>query len=142
MLLERLSMNRILLASFLAATLSLPGCARPDAQSLRQAFAQQLAANSFVRDFQRNGDDFVFSGPGPDGAVAQWRVHIDSAVVEPNAAPQQPYRGTVKSSWRANGRLFQPRGRDANLPLELTSNGLAQDCWALWDKATRKWGWD
>jgi hypothetical protein len=139
---ERLSMDRILPAAFLAATLGLSGCGQPDAQGLRQSFAQQLATNPFIRDFQHNGDDLIFSGPGPEGAVTQWRVHIDSAVVEPNASPQQPYRGTVKSSWRANGRLFQPRGRDSNLPLELTSTGLAQDCWALWDKATRTWGWE
>ena len=140
--LKRLSRNWILLAAFFAATLTLSGCGNPDAQGLRQSFAQQLAANPFIRDFQHNGDDIIFFGPGPDGILTQWRVHIDSAVVEPNAAPQQPYRGTVKSSWRANGRLFQPRGRDSNLPLELTSTGLAQDCWALWDKVNRKWSWE
>lgn len=134
--------NRILLTAFVAATLSLPGCTTPQARGLRQSFAQQLAANPFIRNFQQNGDDIIFSGPGPEGTVTEWRVHIDSAVVEPNAAPRQPYKGTVKSSWRANGRLFQPRGRDSNLPLELTSTGLAQDCWALWDKGTRKWSWE
>jgi hypothetical protein len=136
-------MRRILLITCLAAAASLAGCSsRPDAQDLRKSFAQQLAANRFVKDFQQNGDDLTFSGPGPEGTPAQWRVHIDSAVVEPNTGPEQPYKGVVKSSWRANGRLYQPRGRDANLPLELTSNGLAQECWAVWDAATKKWGWE
>jgi hypothetical protein len=135
-------MHRVLTVTLLLAALSLSGCSTPDAQDLRRSFAQQLAANPFVRDFQQNGDELIFSGPGPEGGSAVWRVHIDSAIVEPNPAAQEPYRGIVTSSWRANGRLYAPRGKDANLPLELTSTGLAQDCWALWDKTTRKWGWE
>ncbi len=135
--------KQVLFVTFLVAALGLSGCiGKPDEQGLRKSFAQQLAANPFVRDFRQDGDDLVFSGPGPEGGTAQWRVHVDSAVVEPDPTRQQSYRGSVKSSWRANGRLFQPRGRDSNLPLELTSTGLAQECWALWDGTTRKWGWE
>ena len=36
-----------------------------------------------------------------------------------------------QSSWYADGPRVEPSGRDSNLPLELTDNGLAQDCWAV-----------
>src|SRR5690349_6431220 len=77
-----------------------------------------------------------FTGPGADGrASAAWRVRIESATVELNDDVSKPYRGVVKSSWYADGEQVHARGTDSNLPLELTSNGLAQDCWALWEKS-------
>lgn len=120
---------------------------KPGADALRDSFAQQLGSNRFIKDFQRNGDDLTFSGPGAEGGVAKWRVHIDSAVVEPNtdkaSNPEtQPYKGTVKSSWYSDGQLVRPRGRDSNLPIELMHDGLSQDCWAYWDKANKRWSWD
>ena len=96
------------------------------------------------RDFRRSGDDLFFTGPGAQGGVAKWRVHIDRAVIEPNSDPGSPYRGVVNSSWYSNDQVIRPssNGRFSNLPSELTANGLAQDCWALWDKAAGKWGWE
>jgi len=129
----------------LLLALAAAGCSssEPDEASLRDSFVAQLTANRFVRDIQRNGDDLRFSGPGAEGeASASWRVHIDSAVVERSDSAANPYRGVVKSSWFANDRQILPRGSSSNLPLELTSNGLAQECWALWDSAARRWGWE
>ena len=126
-----------------AAVVFVAGCGgAPDVGGLRASFAQQLAANPSVRGFQQNADDLRFSGPGVDGKdVSSWRVHIDAAAVEPNTDPAQPYKGVVKSSWFADDRIVMTRGRDSNLPIGLTSNGLAQECWALWDKAAGKWSW-
>jgi hypothetical protein len=130
----------------IVAGLTLAACGRPDTAGLRESFAQQVASNRFVRDFQRNGDDLTFSGPGAEGGVAKWRIHIDSAVVQPNDDPKtastEPYKGVIKSSWYANDQLIQPSGRESNLPLELTSNGVGQDCWALWNPAAKRWGWE
>jgi hypothetical protein len=135
-----------LLAAVIAAACALSACGKPADSALRDSFAQQLAANRFVKDFQRSGDDLRFSGPGPDGKDrADWRVHIDTAVVEPNDDSRDtahPYKGTVTSSWYADGQIVKPRGADSNLPIELTSNGLAQECWALWDTAAKRWSWE
>ena len=109
---------------------------------LRDAFADQLSANRAVSAFARTGDELRFSGPGAQGGIATWRVHIDSSRIEPNSDPKQPYKGTVTSSWYSNEQAVRPSGRDSNLPLELTSTGLAQECWALWDKAAGRWGWE
>ena len=59
------------------------GCGKPGVNDLRDSFAEQLAGNKYVKDFQKNGDDLLFTGPGADGTVIKWRVHIDSAVIEP-----------------------------------------------------------
>jgi hypothetical protein len=128
-------------ATIILATIVIAGCGKPGVGGLRQSFAQQLMANKFVKDFQQSGDDLTFSGPGAQGDVAKWRVHIDSAVITPTDDPAQPYKGAVKSSWYSGNQRISPRGRDSNLPIELTDNGLAQDCWALWDKAAKRWSW-
>ena len=139
----RLQAVAVVAALMLATT----ACGKPGETSLRDSFAQQLAANRFIKDFQRSGDDLTFSGPGAEGGVGKWRVHIDSAVVEPNSdkgtnPDAQPYKGTVKSSWYADGRLVRPSGRESNLPIELMHDGLSQDCWAYWDKANKRWSWE
>ena len=41
------------------------GCGKPGVNDLRDSFAQQLAANKFVKDFQKNDDDLQFTGPAP-----------------------------------------------------------------------------
>lgn len=135
---------RVVFMIAVLAVLAACGRGAPDADSLKESFALQVAANEFVRDFARDGDELSFTGPGPDGGTAMWRVRIDSAVVEENAddAEQNPFKGTVTSSWYADGRLIEPSGRDSNLPIELISNGVSQDCWALWDKASERWGWE
>lgn len=135
-------MRRRVLAAVIV-TLITTACGKPGVDGLRESFAQQLASNRFVKDFERQGDDLRFSGPGAEGdVVAKWRVHIDSAVIEPNTDAGKPYKGTVRSSWYSDDQLVTPRGSDSNLPLELTSTGLAQDCWALWNTATEKWEWE
>lgn len=134
--------DRVLQIAIVISAVMIAGCGKPGVDGLRESFAQQLASNRVVRDFHRSGEDLLFSGPGLDGGMAEWRVHIDSAVIEPTSDANQPYKGVVKSSWYANGQIVRPGGRDSNLPLGLDANGLAQECWALWDKAAGKWGWD
>jgi hypothetical protein len=130
-----------LLAAAIAALIA-AGCGRPTADDLRDSFAQQLAANKFVKDFQRRGEELQFTGPDVDGSTIRWRVHVDSAVVESNGDAGKPFKGIVKSSWYAADRRVVPTGSESNLPLELISNGVAQDCWALWNTATRRWEWE
>jgi hypothetical protein len=137
---------RIVLVSLALMSLTLAGCGKPSVTSLRDSFAQQVSANQFVRDFQRNGDELIFTGPGSEGGVAKWRIQIDSAAVEPNDDPktaaQQPYKGVVKSSWYSDGQKVEPSGRESNLPFELLSNGVSQDCWAFWEPSVRRWSWE
>jgi hypothetical protein len=128
--------------AIVAAAAGIAGCGTPGVGGLRDSFAQQLAANEFVKDFHRRGDDLTFSGPSITGRTARWRVHIDSAVIAPTDNPVQPYKGTVKSSWYADDQAVRPSGIDSNLPLELTDNGLAQDCWAMWDRTAKRWSWE
>ena len=80
--------------------------------------------------------------PGADGGTAKWRVTIDSAEIESTDNEAQPYRGTVKSSWYSDGRPVEPLGKNSNLPVELMSNGLSQDCWAFWEKESSRWSWE
>lgn len=137
-------MTRRSLLALVAALAWLPAAcsSAPDAQGLRDSFARQLGANKFVEKLERNGDDITFTAPGADGGTASWKVHIDSAVIEPNDDPELPFKGTVKSSWFSNGEPVTALGRQSNLPVELTSNGLGQDCWALWDPKSQTWGWE
>lgn len=130
-------------AAIIIAAIVAAGCSSaPSDSGLRDSFAQQVAANKFIKDFQRNGDDLTFSGPGAEGGTAKWRVHINSAVVEPYTDPAMPYKGTIKSSWFSNGAEVRPRGRESNLPVELLANGVSNDeCWAMWKLAEKKWDW-
>lgn len=129
-------------AALIAAALTVTGCGKPSTDSLRDSFAQQVAANRFVEDFQRNGDELLFSAPDSSGNPAKWRVHIDSSVIETSNDETGRYKGTVKSSWFANGDPVIPIGRDSNLPVELLANGISQDCWAWWEKDSKRWGWE
>jgi hypothetical protein len=140
MLRTRLIRTSLVIATLVIAT----GCGKPSENDLRDSFAQQLAANKSVKDFQRNGDEMQFTGPGADGTVIKWRVHIDSSVIDDTKDAEKPYKGTVKSSWYAGNYKVEPDrfGRESNLPLELISTGLAQDCWAAWNKTTKKWEWE
>ena len=134
--------NTLLSTAIVIVAVAISACSRPGESGLRDSFAQQLAANRFIKDFQRTGDDLTFSGPGSEGGTAAWRVHIDSAVVEPSDDAARPYKGTVKSSWYVNEQLVQAEGPDSNLPIELIANGLSQDCWAFWVAATKRWNWE
>ena len=127
----------------LAVLLFVSACSStPREDGLRDSFAQQLAANKFVSDFRRSGDDMTFNAPRPDGVASAWRVHIDEAAVEPQTSERQPFKGTVHSSWYVNGEKIEITGRDSNLPLELTSNGLSQECWAFWETQEQRWSWE
>jgi hypothetical protein len=133
--------RRLLRVALMLAALPLAACGKPGVESLRESFSEQVASNQFVREFQRQGDELLFSGPDGAGGTAKWRIRIDSATIEA-ADEGKPYKGTVKSSWYANDQLITPTGRDSNLPIELLDNGLSQDCWAFWDPATRRWSWE
>ncbi len=126
----------------LVLILAVAACGAPPEQGLRDSFSTQISANRFVKEFQRNGDDLTFSGPGPEGGTAKWRVHIDSSVVEANEDAKLPYKGTINASWYADGQKIEPSGAEANLPFELLSNGLSQVSWAFWDAAAKRWTWE
>ena len=115
---------------------------QPAEQGLRDSFAQQLGANRFVKEFQRSGDEMTFVGPGPEGGTAKWRVHIDRTVIEPNDDEKMPYKGTVYSSWYADGQKIEPSASRQTLPFEVSYNGVSQDSWAFWDEAAKKWDWE
>ena len=103
-------MKSLLAVGLVAAAALTAACGgQPGEQGLRDSFAQQLAANKFVKEFQRNLNEMTFVGPGPEGGAAKWRVQMDSAVVEPNDDPALPYKGTVKSSWFADGQKDRAR---------------------------------
>src|SRR6266566_10089054 len=121
---------------------ALAGCrGRNPEQQLREAFVQQIASMAIVRDFQRTGDEVTFSAKYVEQPDAKWRVHIDSATVEHEGDGTTPYKGTVKSSWYVNGEQIRPRGSQSDLPLAFLDAGVAQECWALWDKNTQRWSW-
>ena len=70
-----------------------------------------------------------------------WKVHIESATIEDNNDPAKPlHTGKMKSAWFSVGRR-RIRGGESHLPIELRDNGLAQDCYAFWEKDTKKWDW-
>lgn len=115
--------------------------ATPDADNLRDAFAGQIATVETISGFARDGDEMTFSGPDGAGGEIDWRVTIDSAVVQPWEDESLPYRGVVLSSWYAGGELVQPAGSISNLPSDFLDAGIAQDCWGLWDAAERRWTW-
>ena len=132
---------RLLTGGWLLTAAMLTGCATPDATSLQESFAEQVEAVSSVRNFQRNGDELEFSAPDVTGADAMWRVHIDSAVVEPQEDEIYPYQGVVTSSWYANGELVEPVGVMSFLPTEFLDQGIGQECWAFWDEESGRWDW-
>lgn len=135
-------MARLLSLICLLALVSVGCSSAPPADGLRDSFAQQLAANRFVSDLQRSGDNITFKGPRPDGTPSFWRVHIDTATVQSQSNEAQPYKGTIAASWYVDGEQVVITGGDSNLPLELTSNGLGQECWAYWNPETTRWDWE
>ncbi|MEQ1731687.1 MAG: hypothetical protein ABL982_25220 [Vicinamibacterales bacterium] len=135
-------MTRLLGSLLVLLALTTACNSAPPADGLRDSFAQQLSSNKFISDFQRSGDNITFKGPRPDGTPSIWRVHIDTVTIEPQKDEQQPYKGTVTSSWFVNGEQVAITGADSNLPIELTSNGLSQECWAFWEAATKRWSWE
>jgi hypothetical protein len=131
-----------MLALALSCALLAAACGRPGATGLRDSFAEQLAANRFVQDFQRNGDGLTFVGPGPEGGMAKWRVTIDSVTIDAQDDAAHPYKGTIRSSWFADGQRIVATATEPGLPFELISNGLSQDCYALWNPTENRWSWE
>ena len=132
-------------AGLLAAAV-LAGCggppAEPNDESLRDSFAEQIEASSFVADFARNGDEMTFSAPDLEGTPAEWRVVIDTTLVEPQEFDEaMPYVGRVTSDWYANGALVEYLGGMTALPKAVLDRGLGQECWAYWVAAERRWDW-
>lgn len=114
----------------------------PNEATLRDAFVAQLSANRFVTGLNRSGNDATFSGPDVQGNPGRWRVRIDAAQVEASDSIERPYKGIVRSTWYLNDQPVVPSRGESNLPLELTSNGLAQECWAFFEKSTMQWSWE
>jgi hypothetical protein len=110
-------------------------------QQLRDSFVQQIVSTGIVRDFHRDGDTLSFSARRGKELDAQWRVHIDSATIEPQADGTTKDKGVVKSSWSVNGEPIPPRGSQSDLPLPFLDNGIAQECWAFRDSRTHQWSW-
>ena len=135
--------RRARIASLVGA-LTLTACAvQPDEMNLRASFAEQIASVSGVADFERDGDELTFSGPDGRGGTTDWRVRIDSAVLEPVPDQQMPYQGHILSSWYRNGELIEQLGSMSGLPDAFLDPpiGVAQECWALWDTASNAWDW-
>jgi hypothetical protein len=136
--------SRMVLAVAVAASMAASMACRgsePDEQNLRDSFAEQVASVGFVKSFERRGDELTFRAPYEANTEVAWRVRIDSATVEPNDDERQPFKGTVKSSWYADGRLIEPRDSYSDLPSDFLDKGIAQDCYAYWDGDSRKWSW-
>jgi hypothetical protein len=111
------------------------------AQQLRDSFVQQIASTAIVRDFRRDGDTVSFTARRGSQLDVKWRVHIDSVAIEHQAGEATPSKGIVKSTWYVNGEPIRPRGDQSDLPLPFLDNGLAQECWAVWDSRSYQWLW-
>ncbi len=130
----------------LMVMMALTGCAGAQAQaddeSLRDSFAEQIETSSFISEFSRNGHEMTFSGPGRQGGTAEWRVVIDTSLVEPNQFDDaMPYVGRVTSDWYADGKIVEYLGNMTALPKEILDRGLGQECWANWVEAEHRWDW-
>ena len=120
------------------------GCAaavEPGPDNLRASFAAQIGSVESVSGVEHTGDTLTFTETEADGTEVQWRVTIGSAVVEEPAVEGAPTQGHVISSWYADGELIEPLGSMSRLPDAFLNAGIAQDCWALWDTDTGRWGW-
>ena len=120
------------------------GCAaavEPGAESLKASFAAQIEGVASVSAVERTGDTLSFTETRADGAEVRWRVAVDSATIAPPDVDGAPVQGRVVSSWRADGELIEPLGSMSRLPDAFLEAGIAQDCWALWDAETGRWGW-
>jgi hypothetical protein len=111
-------------------------------EQLKDSFVEQIASTGIVHNLRRDGDTLSFLARHVDQPDATWRVHIDSATIEPQSGGTTPDKGVVKSSWSVNGEPIRPRGSQSDLPLPFLDNGIAQECWAFWDSGSRKWSWN
>jgi len=116
-------------------------CRAAPEQQLKDSFVQQIASSGIVRDFQQRADEVLFAAKYGERLDAKWRVHVDSASIERDADGTTPYKGVIKSSWYVNGEQIRPRGDQSDLPLAFLDKGIAQECWAFWDKRNHQWSW-
>ena len=116
-------------------------CRAAPEQQLKDSFVQQIASSGIVRDFQQKADEVLFAAKYGERLDAKWRVHVDSASIERDADGTTPYKGVIKSSWYVNGEQIRPRGDQSDLPLAFLDKGIAQECWAFWDKRNHQWSW-
>jgi hypothetical protein len=133
-------MKKQLLVLGLSA-LALFACRAAPEQQLKDSFVQQIASSGIVRDFQQKGDEVLFAAKYGERLDAKWRVHVDSTSIERDADGTTPHKGVVKSSWYVNGEQIRPRGDQSDLPLAFLDKGIAQECWAFWDKSAHQWSW-
>jgi hypothetical protein len=133
-------MRKRLLVLGLSA-LALFACRAAPEQQLKDSFVQQIASSGIVRDFQQQGDEVLFAANYGERPDAKWRVHVDSTSIERDADGTTPHKGVVRSSWYVNGEQIRPRGDQSDLPLAFLDQGIAQECWALWDKSNNQWSW-
>ena len=110
-------------------------------QALRDSFLQQVGSSPGVSHLDRTGDEVAFTARYGEKLDAAWRVKIDSSSIEFEADGKTPTKGGVKSTWSADGQPIQPRGSQSDLPLAFLDNGVAQQCWAIWDGKAGKWSW-
>jgi len=132
---------RVICVAAVVGTLALAGCAKHDAESLRASFGQQVASIALVREFQRNGDTLTFHAPDATGSDAQWRVHIDSVIVEHNDDKMNPFRGTITSSWFMNGASIEAATLGSHLPKGFKEKGISENSSAVWEGQRRQWNW-
>ena len=52
-----------------------------------------------------------------------------------------PFEGRLTAEWYVNGELVEWLGNMTALPREYLDRGLAQECWAYWVEAERRWSW-
>jgi hypothetical protein len=133
--------KQLLVLGLIAVALFACRAAPAPEQQLKDSFVQQIAASGIVRDFQRNGDEVVFAANYGKRPEAKWRVHIDAASIERDTDGTTPQKGLVKSSWYVDGEQIRPRGDQSDLPLAFLDKGIAQECWAFWDKGQHEWSW-
>ena len=132
------------LAPICVAAAAAVGCAaavEPGVDNLKASFAAQIDSIGSVSGVEQTGDALTFTETRADGTEVQWRVTIDSAVIEEPAVEGAPTQGNVISSWYADGELIEPLGSMSRLPDAFLNAGIAQDCWALWDADAGRWGW-
>lgn len=123
-------------------TVALTGCTvEPNVDNLRASFVDQIRAIPLVDNLERNGDFISFTRQDGSGEEVDWRVHIDSAVLEPFADEATPYRGIVESTWHVNDAVVYPKGNISGLPMWILDQGLSQDCWAFWEAEAKVWSW-
>jgi hypothetical protein len=139
---EVLSMRKYVLLVVCVSAFGAVACrgASPE-RELKDSFLQQVGSSPGVRDFQRGGDEVSFTARYGNALDAKWRVHIDSSSIELETDGKTPNKGGIKSTWSVNGEPIRPRGSQSDLPLGFLDNGVAQECWALWDGKTGKWSW-